>query len=91
MKVVEIDCINEGGVDKWVAYLDHTCNERDDLTCPGPADAQRVKQWTGFFLCDENGSPTGTPTELEVDYDVTSGTPAAECVDALQPPSFEFL
>lgn len=91
VKVVEVDCINEGGVDKWVAYLDHTCNERDDLTCPGPADAQRVKQWTGFFLCDENGSPTGAPTDLEVDYDVTSGTPAAECVDALQPPSFEFL
>ena len=91
IKKVEVDCINEGGVEKWVAYIDHTCNERDDAVCPGPADAQRVKQWTGFFLCDENGSPTGSPTELEVDYDVTSGTPAAECVDALQPPSFEFL
>jgi hypothetical protein len=87
VKQATIECTQINGVDTWVCYLDHTCEERDDLTCPGPPDAGRNKQWTGIFECDENGKPTGSPGSLEVDSDTTTGTPAAECVDALTVPS----
>jgi hypothetical protein len=87
VKQATIECTQINGVDTWVCYLDHTCEERDDLTCPGPPDASRNKQWTGIFECDENGKPTGSPGSLEVDSDTTSGTPAVECVSALNVPS----
>lgn len=87
VKQATIECTQINGVDTWVCYLDHTCEERDDMTCPGPPDASRNKQWTGIFECDENGKPTGSPGSLEVDSDTTTGTPAAECVDALTVPS----
>jgi hypothetical protein len=87
VKQATIECTQIDGVDTWVCYLDHTCEERDDLTCPGPPDASRNKQWTGIFECDENGKPTGSPGSLEVDSDTTSGTPAVECVSALNVPS----
>ena len=89
LTTLEIDCIQYQGFDVWRAIIQVICTE-EPTNCEGgvSSSSQRIVEWEGFFDCDSEGRPTGSPhsktnfnnpPDLTEDETTEGETPLSRC------------